>query len=63
VVNPAQARAVFTTAILTAVADKGPTVISMPRDIASANAPDHSFHEVTLPAPFSAAMAAAMRAI
>src|SRR5208283_5447078 len=51
VVNPAQARAVFTTAILTAVVDKGPTVISMPGDIASANAPDGSFHEVTLPAP------------
>jgi pyruvate dehydrogenase (quinone) len=51
VVNPEQARAVFTTAILTAVADKGPTVISMPGDIAAAKAPDHSFHEVTLPAP------------
>src|SRR5580704_2220132 len=50
VVNPEQARAVFTTAILTAVVDKGPTVISMPGDIASANAPDHSFHEVALPA-------------
>src|SRR6202046_5733078 len=35
VVNPEQARAVFTTAILTAVVDKGPTVISMPGDIAS----------------------------
>ena len=42
VVNPEQARAVFTTAILTAVVDKGPTVISMPGDIASANAPDDS---------------------
>ena len=40
VVNPEQARAVFTTAILTAVVDKGPTVISMPGDIASADAPD-----------------------
>src|SRR6202451_3678547 len=30
VVNPEQARAVFTTAILTAVVDKGPTVISTP---------------------------------
>jgi pyruvate dehydrogenase (quinone) len=50
VVNPEQARAVFTTAILTAVVDKGPTVISLPGDIASANAPDHSFHEVTIPA-------------
>ena len=51
VVNPEQARAVFTTAILTAVVDKGPTVISMPGDIASANAPDDSSHEVTIPAP------------
>jgi pyruvate dehydrogenase (quinone) len=51
VVNPEQARAVITTAILTAVLDKGPTVISMPGDIASANAPDHSSHEVTIPAP------------
>src|ERR1700735_5499624 len=42
VVNPEQARAVFTTAILTAVADKGPTVISMPGDIASSKAPDPS---------------------
>jgi pyruvate dehydrogenase (quinone) len=49
VVNPEQARAVFTTAILTAVVDKGPTVISMPGDIASANAPEHAFHELTLP--------------
>jgi pyruvate dehydrogenase (quinone) len=51
IVNPEQARAVFTTAILTAVVDKGPTVISMPGDIASADAPKHSFHEVTIPAP------------
>ena len=36
VVNPEQARAVFTTAIMTAVVDKGPTVISLPGDIASA---------------------------
>ncbi len=50
VVNPEQARAVFTTAILTAVIDKGPTVISMPGDIASADAPD-PFHQVTIPAP------------
>jgi pyruvate dehydrogenase (quinone) len=51
VVNPEQARAVFTTAILTAVVDKGPTVISLPGDIASANAPDHSSRQVTVPAP------------
>jgi len=40
VVNPAQARAVITTAITTAVVDKGPTVISMPGDIALAKADD-----------------------
>src|SRR6202789_3457066 len=50
VINPEQARAVFTTAILTAVADKGPTVISLPGDIASAKAPDHSY-QVAIPAP------------
>src|SRR6202142_1022575 len=50
VVNPEQARAVFTTAIMTAVVDKGPTLISIPGDIASANAPGDSAHEVTIPA-------------
>src|SRR6202521_26782 len=50
VVNPAQVRAVVTTAILTAVVDKGPTMISMPGDIASATAPDDSSHEITFPA-------------
>jgi pyruvate dehydrogenase (quinone) len=51
VVNPEQVRAVVTTAIMTAVLDKGPTVISMPGDIASANAPDHSSRKITIPAP------------
>ena len=51
VVNPAQARAVFSTAILTAIVDKGPTVISMPGDVAMAKAPDNSSHSVTIPAP------------
>jgi len=50
VVNPEQARAVITTAILTAVIDKGPTVISMPGDIAAAKASDDSSHEVAIPA-------------
>jgi pyruvate dehydrogenase (quinone) len=50
VVNPEQARAIFTTAILTAVVDKGPTVISLPGDIAAAAAPDHAFHEIEIPA-------------
>src|ERR1700739_794084 len=35
-VNPEQARAIIHTAILTAVMEKGPTVISIPGDIASA---------------------------
>ena len=51
VVNPEQVRAVVTTAILTAVIDRGPTVISMPGDIASANAPDHASRSVMIPAP------------
>src|SRR6202041_2480569 len=51
VVNPEQARAVFTSAIMTAVVDKGPTVISLPGNIASADAPDDSAHEVTIPTP------------
>jgi pyruvate dehydrogenase (quinone) len=51
VVNPDQARAVFTTAIMTAVVDKGPTLISLPGDIAAAKAPDHAYHEVAIPAP------------
>jgi len=39
-VNPEQARAIISTAILTAVTEKGPTVISIPGDVASADAPD-----------------------
>jgi pyruvate dehydrogenase (quinone) len=39
VVNPEQARAVINTAILTAVVDHGPTVISLPGDVAAADAP------------------------
>jgi pyruvate dehydrogenase (quinone) len=37
VVNPEQARAVINTAILTAVIDRGPTVISMPGDVAASD--------------------------
>jgi len=51
VVNPEQVRAVVTTAILTAVVDKGPTVISMPGDIASSDAPGDASHEVAIPPP------------
>jgi pyruvate dehydrogenase (quinone) len=49
VVNPEQSRAVFNTAIMTAVADRGPTVISLPGDVAAADAPSGSY-SVTLPA-------------
>lgn len=42
VVNPDQARAVIGTAITTAVMDKGPAVISLPGDVAAANAPAES---------------------
>ncbi len=49
-VNPEQARAIINTAILTAVLEKGPTVISIPGDVASADAADHS-SEITIPNP------------
>jgi pyruvate dehydrogenase (quinone) len=48
-VNPEQARAIINTAILTAVTEKGPTVISIPGDVASANAADQS-SEIKIPA-------------
>jgi pyruvate dehydrogenase (quinone) len=48
-VNPEQARAVIQTAILTAVLQKGPTVISLPADVASAKAADQS-PEIRIPA-------------
>src|SRR3984885_5935547 len=47
-VNPEQARAIIQTAILTAVTEKGPTVISIPGDIASADAVDRS-PEIRIP--------------
>lgn len=49
VVNPEQARAVINTAILTSVVDHGPTVISLPGDIAASDMPS-GFQEVTIPA-------------
>jgi pyruvate dehydrogenase (quinone) len=55
VVNPEQARSVFHTAILTALLEKGPTVISLPGDIASADAPKEATRatQITVPAmPF-----------
>ncbi len=50
IVNPEQARAVFHTAILTAILEKGPTVISIPGDVASADVPTQST-EIKIPAP------------
>jgi pyruvate dehydrogenase (quinone) len=49
VVNPEQARAVFNTAITTAVIDRGPTVISLPGDVAASEAPG-GMHCVAIPA-------------
>ncbi|MGC1688247.1 MAG: thiamine pyrophosphate-dependent enzyme [Candidatus Acidiferrales bacterium] len=48
-VNPEQARAIINTAILTAVMEKGPTVISIPGDVASSDAADQS-PEIRIPA-------------
>src|SRR6202167_3287349 len=47
-VNPDQARAIIQTAVLTAVMEKGPTVISIPGDVASADAGDQS-PEIRIP--------------
>jgi pyruvate dehydrogenase (quinone) len=49
-VNPEQVRPIVNTAILTALVDRGPTVISLPGDIASADAPADSY-EMARPAP------------
>ena len=49
VVNPEQARSVFNTAILTAILEKGPTVISLPGNIASMDV-EVSSTEITIPA-------------
>jgi pyruvate dehydrogenase (quinone) len=48
IVNPEQARAVVGTAILTAVLDKGPTVISLPGDVASSDVRSES-PPITIP--------------
>jgi len=47
-VNPEQARAVINTAIRTAITEKGPTVISIPGDVAAADAGDQS-SEIRIP--------------
>jgi len=49
-VNPEQVRPIVNTAILTALVDRGPTVISLPGDIASAAAPADSY-EMARPTP------------
>jgi pyruvate dehydrogenase (quinone) len=49
-VNPEQARAVIQTAILTAVVERGPVVISIAGDVAAADAAGRAA-EITLPAP------------
>ena len=49
-VNPEQARPIINTAILTAIIEKGPAVISIPGDVASADAPSGSY-EITIPSP------------
>lgn len=56
-VNPAQLRTVVRTAITTALAERGPTVISLPGD-AAADAPTGSLH-VALPATVPGAASAA----
>jgi len=48
-VNPEQLRPMVSTAITTAVAERGPVVISLPGDVAQADAPSVSLH-VPLPA-------------
>jgi pyruvate dehydrogenase (quinone) len=48
-VNPEQARAVINTAITTAIGDRGPTVISLPGDVAASEAPAGQ-HVVAIPA-------------
>jgi pyruvate dehydrogenase (quinone) len=51
VVNPKQAHSVFNTAILTALLENGPTVISLPGDVASADAPDEATHSTRITIP------------
>src|SRR6202041_3339784 len=48
-VNPEQARPIIPTPILTAIMEKGPAVISIPADVASADAGDQS-PEIRIPA-------------
>jgi pyruvate dehydrogenase (quinone) len=57
-VNPGQLRSVVANAITTAIADRGPTVISVPGDVAAADAPRGTRH-VAIPAATIGAAAAA----
>ncbi len=47
-INPEQARAVINTAITTAIGDRGPTVISLPGDVAASEARQET-HSVAIP--------------
>ncbi len=49
-VNPGQARSIINTAILTAVLENGPTVISIPGNVASADVADYP-SEIMIPNP------------
>jgi pyruvate dehydrogenase (quinone) len=65
-VNPAQLRTVVGTAITTAVAERGPTVIAVPGDVAAMDAPAGSLRvalPVSVPGPASAEDLAAMAAL
>jgi pyruvate dehydrogenase (quinone) len=57
-VNPEQLRPMVSTAITTAVAERGPVVISIPGDVANSDAPAVSLH-VPLPARIIGAASAA----
>jgi pyruvate dehydrogenase (quinone) len=66
IVDPEQARAVINTAIVTAVIDRGPTVISLPGNVAAADAPTKAsdvaigVHPVLRPADTDLAKLAAL---
>ena len=52
IVNPQQARVIINTAILTAVTEKGPTVISIPGDVAASDAATNLLRSESPPRPF-----------
>ncbi|MFV0260218.1 MAG: thiamine pyrophosphate-dependent enzyme [Acidimicrobiales bacterium] len=63
VVNPHQARGVFSEAIRTAILDRGPTVIAIPGDIASADSPGGPIDLVVPTVPWPQPAEADLRAI